>query len=143
MKLTCINTAHGLVPMDEESYDEKKRLVIGQAYECDVKIVRNYQFLKKAFSLVNAAWSLMTERQQAGWRSKDGFRAYLTVASGFYQVYFNPRLQQFVEQPKSWSFDKMDEAEFSELYERMKDTVYAVLGDRVSEDVFEGVLANF
>ena len=129
--------------MDEESYDEKKRLVIGQAYECDVKIVRNYQFLKKAFSLVNAAWSLMTERQQAGWRSKDGFRAYLTVASGFYQVYFNPRLQQFVEQPKSWSFDKMDEAEFSELYERMKDTVYAVLGDRVSEDVFEGVLANF
>ena len=37
----------------------------------------------------------------------------------------------------------MDEAEFSVLYERMKDVIYGVLGEKVTEEVFEKVLANF
>ena len=143
MKLTCINTAHGLVPMYDEDFDEKKKLVIGRAYECDVKVLRNVRFHRKAFALLNAAWSLMNEHQQAGWRSKDGFRNYLTVAAGHYDVYFNQRLNAFVEMPRSWSFDKMDDAEFSALYDRMKDVIFAVLGNRVTEEVFDKVLANF
>lgn len=143
MKLTCINTAHGLVPMYDEDFDEKKKLSIGQAYECDVKVLRNIRFHRKAFALLNAAWSLMNERQQAGWRSKDGFRNYLTVAAGHYDTYYNQRLQTFVELPRSWSFDKMDEAEFSNLYDRMKDVIFAVLGDKVTEEIFDKVLANF
>jgi hypothetical protein len=143
MKITCINTAHGLVPVDDDSYEEKKRLKVGEAYECDVKLLRNYRFLKKAFALLNAAWSLMDERQQAGWRSKEGFRNYLTVAAGHYDVYYNQRLGAFVEMPASWSFDKMDEATFSDLYDRMKDVIYAVLGDKVTEETFARVLSNF
>ena len=143
MKLTCINTAHGLVPMYDEDFDEKKKLTVGQAYECDVKVLRNVRFHRKAFALLNAAWSLMNEHQQAGWRSKDGFRNYLTVAAGHYDVYFNQRLNAFVELPRSWSFDKMDDAEFSALYDRMKDVIFAVLGNRVTEEVFDKVLANF
>lgn len=143
MKLSVICTPNGLVPLGDDSYEEKKRLRVGHAYECDIKEIRNYPFLKKAFALLNAAWALMGERQQASWRSKEGFRAYLTVASGFYDVYFNPRLQTFVELPKSWSFDKMPESEFNELYDRMKDVIFAVLGSRVTEEVFNSVLANF
>ena len=37
----------------------------------------------------------------------------------------------------------MDEAEFSALYDRMKDVIFAVLGNRVTEEVFDKVLANF
>ena len=129
--------------MYDEDFDEKKKLTVGQAYECDVKVLRNVRFHRKAFALLNAAWSLMNERQQAGWRSKDGFRNYLTVASGYYETYYNQRLQTFVEMPKSWSFDKMDDAEFSALYDRMKDVIFAVLGNRVTEEVFDKVLANF
>ena len=143
MKIQVICTANGLVPLGDDSYDEKRKLRVGQVYECDVKVVRSYPFLKKAFALLNAAWSLMNERQQAGWRSKEGFRNYLTVAAGHYDVYFNQRLGGFVEMPRSWSFDKMDEAEFSDLYDRMKDVVFAVLGNRITEDVFDKVLANF
>ncbi len=143
MKLQVICTANGLVPLGDDSYEEKKKLRVGQVYECDVKVVRNYPILKKAFALLNAAWSLMNEHQQAGWRSKDGFRNYLTVAAGHYDVYFNQRLNAFVEIPRSWSFDKMDEAEFSNLYDRMKDVIFAVLGDKVTEEIFDKVLANF
>lgn len=143
MKIDCINTTHGLVPLYDEDFDAKKRLTIGETYRCEITIPRNVRFLRKAFALLNAAWSLMGEKRQAGWRSKDGFRAYLTVAAGFYDVYFNPRLQAFVEQPKSWSFDNMEESEFSDLYERMKDVIFAILGDEITEETFERVLSNF
>ena len=143
MKLNLLNTARGLLPLYDDDYDEKKKLKVGVVYQAEVKAPRNYKFLRKAFALLNAAWELMDERQTAAWRSKEGFRNYLTVASGFYDVYWNPRLNEFVEMPKSWSFDSMDEAEFSELYERMKDVVFNVLGDRVTEEVFETVLSNF
>lgn len=143
MRIVVINTATGLIPAGDYSYDEKRRLKIGEMYECDIKVARNIKFLRKAFALLNAAWSLLDERQQAAWRSKQGFRDYLTVAAGYYDVYYNPRLQQFVEQPKSWSFDSMDEAEFSSLYDRLKDVIFRVLGDKVTEEVFNNVLRNF
>ena len=143
MKLNLLNTAHGLVPIGDNDFDEKKKLRIGQVYQADVKVPRNYPFLKKAFALLNAAWELMDERQQAAWRSKEGFRAYLTVAAGFYDVYYNPRLQTFVELPSSWSFDSMSGDEFNGLYDRMKDVIFSVLGDKITEEIFERVLSNF
>lgn len=143
MKLDLICTAKGLIPVGDDSYDEKRKLKIGTIYQAEIKVPRNYKFLKKAFALLNAAWELMDERQQASWRSKEGFRAYITVASGYYDVYFNPRLREFCEIPKSWGFDNMDEAAFSDLYERMKDVIFSVLGDRITEEIFEQVLSNF
>ena len=143
MKLDLLNTARGLIPLYDEGYDEKKKLRIGQIYRADIRVPRNTKFHNKAFALVNAAWSLMDEGQIAAWRSKEGFRDYLTVASGHYNVYYNPRLREFVETPKSWSFDSMDEAEFNDLYDRMLDTIYAILGDKVTPEIFQTVLANF
>lgn len=129
--------------MYDDGFDEKKKLKVGESYECDVRVTRNVRFHRKAFALLNTAWELMPEMTRNGFRSKEGFRDYLTVAAGFYNVYFNIRLNQFVETPKSWKFDSMDEAEFSDLYERMKDVIFAVLGDRVTEETFNRVLSNF
>ena len=143
MQLNLLCTASGLVPASDTDYELKRRLKVGQIYQADVKVKRNYQFLKKAFALLNCAWELMDERMTNGWRSKEGFRAYLTVAAGYYDVYYNPRLRDWVETPKSWSFDSMTEEEFSALYERMKDVIFGILGDRVDEQVFESTLANF
>ena len=143
MKINCLCTAHGLIPLYDDDFDLKKRLKVGEAYECDVKLKRNYEFLQKAHSLVNAAWSLLDERQQAAWRSKEGFRAYLTVSAGFYDVFYNPRLQEFTEVPMIWSFDKMEEHTFQDLYERIKDVIYSVLDKKITEEVFNKVLANF
>ena len=143
MQLNLLCTASGLVPASDDDYELKQKLKVGAIYQADVKIKRNYLFLKKAHALVNAAWSLMDERQTAGWRSKEGFRAYLTVAAGFYDLYYNYRLQAFVEQPRSWAFDSMSEEDFSSLFERMKDVIFAILGDKITPEVFERVLSNF
>lgn len=143
MRFFVLNTPHGLVPLYDEDHDEKKKLKVGVVYSADIKVPRNYQFHKKFFALINAGYSLLPEKTQQGFRTAEGFRQYLTVAAGYYDTYYSPKRQEFVEIPKSISFSSMDEAEFSVLYERMKDVIYGVLGEKVTEEVFEKVLANF
>lgn len=129
--------------MYDEDYDLKKRLKVGQSYVADVKVARNVGFHRKYWALLNAAWSLLPERTSNGFRSLEGFRSYVIVAAGFYELYFNPRLKEFVEVPRSISFEKMDEVEFSELYDRSKDVIWSIIGRYVSEDDFERCLINF
>ena len=143
MKLNLLCTQQGLVPMYDEDYDLKKRLKVGQSYVADVKVARNVGFHRKYWALLNAAWSLLPERTSNGFRSLEGFRSYVIVAAGFYELYFNPRLKEFVEVPRSISFEKMDEVEFSELYDRAKDVIWSILGRYVSEEDFERCLINF
>lgn len=129
--------------MYDEDYDLKKRLKIGQTYVADVKVARNVGFHRKYWALLNAAWSLLPERTSNGFRSLEGFRSYVIVAAGFYELYFNPRLKEFVEVPRSISFEKMDEVEFGELYDRSKDVIWSIIGRYVSEEDFERCLINF
>ena len=131
--------------MYDEDFEEKRKLKVGECYEGEFRLIRNLQFHKKAFSLLNTAWMLLPEKTQAGFRSVDGFRHYVTVAAGYYDLYFNPRLQEFVETPKSWSFDAMDEAEFTQMYDRIKDVIWGILSKKkvVSEEVFERYLQNY
>lgn len=129
--------------MYDEDYDLKKRLKVGQSYVADVKVARNVGFHRKYWALLNATWSLLPERTSNGFRSLEGFRSYVIVAAGFYELYFNPRLKEFVEVPRSISFEKMDEVEFGELYDRSKDVIWSIIGRYVSEDDFERCLINF
>jgi hypothetical protein len=143
MKLTLLNTPQGLKPCYDDDYDAKKMLKIGEVYTAEIRLARNYELHKKAFALVNAAWSYLPEKTQNGFRSVEGFRDYLTVASGYYKVYYNRRLHAFVEAPKTWNFGGMDNAEFSTFYERLKDTVFGVIQPFVTREDFEQNLANF
>lgn len=143
MKLQLLNTPQGLKPCYDEDYDEKKKLKIGEIYEAEIKLQRNPKFHRLFFSLLNAGYSLLPERTQNGFRSVEGFRSYLLVAAGFYDTYFNPRLREFVEVPKSLKFSSMDNEEFERMYNAVKDVIFALLGDRITERQFEETLANY
>jgi len=145
MKLLLQNTAVGLVPLYESDYDEKRKLKAGQVYQAEIKVVRNIKFHRKMWSMLNTAWALLPERTQHGFRSFEGFRAYLLVAAGFYEMYYSPRLREFVEIPRSMSFASMDEVEFNDCYERVKDVIWGILSTRVNitQAVFEQYLANY
>ena len=143
MKLNLINTPHGLVPMCDEDFEERKKLKVGQQYVAEIKVPRNLELHKKAFALVNAGYACLPEKTQNGFRSVEGFRQYITVAAGYYTVYFNPRLREFVEIPKSWKFNSMDEIEFREFYERIKDVIWGMIGRYVTEEQFNTILTNF
>ncbi len=145
MRLLVQNTAVGLVPLFDNDLDEKRKLKVGQVYQADIKVVRNINFHRKMWAMLNTAWALLPEKTQNGFRSFEGFRAYLLVAAGFYDTYFSPRLKEFVEVPKSMSFASMDDAEFSDCYEAIKNVIWSILSSRVSitQEVFEQYLANF
>lgn len=143
MKLLVVNTPRGLVPLGDDDYEEKKKLKLGQTYSVEVKVARNVDFHRKYFALISYAWEFLNEQETERFRTKENFRKYVEVAAGHCDVIFHPRLQEYVEIPKSISFGKMDNAEFSDLYKRVKDVIFSIIGNRVTQDQFERLLLDF
>lgn len=143
MKLMVVNTPRGLVPLGDDDYEEKKKLRLGETYSVEIKVARNVEFHRKYFAMIAYAWEFLTEAEVATFRTKDNFRKYLEISAGHCEVIFHPRLQEFVEIPKSISFSKMDETAFSDLYGRVKDVVFSIIGGRVTEEEFERLILDF
>lgn len=143
MRLLVVNTPRGLVPCGDDDYDEKKKLRLGETYSVEVRVARNVDFHRKYFALIAYAWEYLNEKELATFKSKDNFRKYLEISAGHCEVIFHPRLQEFVEIPKSISFGSMDNAEFSELYGKVKDVIFSIIGNRVTIEEFERILIDF
>lgn len=143
MKLLVVNTLRGLVPMGDDDYEAKKRLKLGQTYSVEVKVARNVDFHRKYFALIAYAWEFLTDQEIANFKTKENFRKYLEIAAGHCDVLYHPRLQEFVEIPRSISFGSMDNASFSDLYQRVKDVIFSIIGNRVTKDEFERLLIDF
>lgn len=138
-----VNTPRGLVPLGDDDYEEKKKLRLGETYSVEIKVARNVEFHRKYFAMIAYAWEFLTETEVATFKTKDNFRKYLEISAGHCEVIFHPRLQEFVEIPKSISFSNMDETAFSDLYGRVKDVVFSIIGGRVTEEEFERLLLDF
>ena len=143
MKFLVINTPHGLVPYGDEDYEEKKKLKDGTTYSVEIRVARNLDFHRKYFAMISYAWDFLNEAETATFRTKENFRKYLEISAGHCEVIYHPRLQEFVEIPKSISFGSMDNTEFDNLYQRVKDVVFSLIGGRVSEDEFERLVLDF
>lgn len=143
MRLLVVNTPRGLVPCGDDDYDEKKKLRLGETYSVEVRVARNVDFHRKYFALIAYAWEYLNEKELATFKSKGNFRKYLEISAGHCEVIFHPRLQEFVEIPKSISFGSMDNAEFSELYSKVKDVIFSIIGNRVTIEEFERILIDF
>ena len=143
MKLNVCNTPHGLVPCYDCDFDEKKKLKLGQYYSVEVKLLRNYEFHKKYFALINLSWDYLTEKQQEFFKDKDKFRKTIEMTAGYCDTIYSIKRKEWIDVPLSISFDKLDEAGFSELYERVKDVLFMTALKHVSFEEFQKNLANF
>ena len=138
-----INTPRGLVPVGDDDYEEKRKLKLGETYSVEIKVARNLDFHRKYFALISYAYEFLNEAETAKFKTKENFRKYLELLAGHCEVIYHPRFNEFVEIPKSIAFAKMDNAEFDDLYKRVKDAVFSLIGDRVSEEQFERLLLEF
>ena len=143
MKLHLLNTIDGLRPCTDFDYDNKKRLKIGSVYEVEIREERNYQFLRKYFALIRCAYAFLTPSQQEFIKSEKGFRKTVQIAAGYCDVYYSIKRREWVEESKSIAFDKMDEAEFSQLYEAVKLVLFSTFLKDVDEATFLRELVNF
>ena len=96
MKLQLKNTMSGLVPINDASYDEKKKLKIGQVYEVTIKLVRNYEFHKKYFALINCAWEYLPEYKQEFFKTKEVFRKTIEVVAGHCIKWYSPIINDYL-----------------------------------------------
>ena len=144
MKLHVQNTAHGLVPLYDADYDEKKKLRIGEVYEVAVKRPRNLPFHKKYFSLIHCAWDYLPEHTVEYFHHNiECFRKTVEIAAGWCEPVYSIARREWVETAKSIAFDKMTEDEFRELYERAKDVLYKYSLKHVTVEEFEKNLINY
>lgn len=144
MKLNLQNTLEGFRLCSDEDYEEKRKLKLGGIYSADIKLVRNYPFLRKYFALLNCAWEYQNEAVQAHFKdSKDKFRESVQIAAGYTETFYSIDRKEWLEKAKSISFDNMKEEDFIELYEKVKTVLFAIFLKNVSEEEFTKNLINF
>lgn len=144
MKLTLLNTAHGLIPIYDADYDSKKMLKIGEEYEVEIRKARNVKLLRMYFALINCTWEYLNERQTEFFKNnKEVFRKSLEVSAGHCDKVYSFKLKEWVDVPKSISFSELGEFEFRELYDRVKDVILLTILRGISEEEFEKNLINF
>lgn len=144
MKINLVRTAFGFLFATDDDAEKARKIKVGQVVEVNVKVLRNYAFLKKFWALINVAWSFLTDSQQEFFHgSIDGFRCTLEVAAGYYDEFYDATRKSWVQKPKSIAFDKMDEAEFSKLYEAVVDVIFKIFLRQVNKDGFYQALKDF
>ena len=117
MKILCRNTESGLVPMYESDLDNKKRLALGADYWCEIKLARNCEFHKKFFALIKLAFDNLPYGLDARYPNMEALREDLLIRCGYTRKILSR--QGWVEVAASIAFDKLDQANFEELYRKV------------------------
>ena len=144
MKINLVVTSEGFRCATDDDYEKKKTLKRGTVVQCTIQEYRNYKFHRLYFSLINLSWEYLSEQQRAFFKDNvDAFRKTVEVAAGHYEPVYSVARQSWLEVPKSIAFDKLDEASFHELYEKVKSVIFSMFIPDVSKDAFEYELRNF
>ena len=118
MKITLVKQLNGTFKTAYNTdYENAKKIKVGEPYEFEYKLPRNYKFHKKFFALLELVFN-----NQEAYTNKEDLREDLTINAGYYRLTENMQ-GQTVKRAKSISFASMDEAEFSELYNAIVNVV--------------------
>lgn len=118
MKINIVKQLNGTFKVAHDSdYEKLKKVKVGVIYEVDIKNRRNAKFHRKFFALINLVY-----QNQETYDNIDHLRKDLTIASGFYEQHKTFTGQTRTE-ASSIAFNKMDEIEFSSLYNKFLDAI--------------------
>lgn len=137
MNINLTRKLGGLYPCDNEDYEKIRKLPMGKAIKVTANVNRNYQFHKKFFKLIHTAWEMCGEEMQAKFANVENFRKSVLILSGIVDNVYNPRTNEFLQQAKSLKFEKMDNFEFTEVYENVRETLFDLFfSEQCSKDEF-------
>ena len=126
MKIFVRNTLTGLIPLYPSDQIEKRKLKLGEDYECDIVRPRNLAYHKKFFALLNVGHE-NTKLDMPF----ETYRKYLIMKAGFFTAYTTPKGIYY--DPDSISFASMDEDEFHDVYSRVMDKIIEDIGATSAE----------
>lgn len=126
MDIYCLVTDHGLVPMYDSDYDEKKRLRIGDKVLCSIKMPRNYEFHRKFFALLRLTVDNLPHliQQQMQIFTVEDLLDCIKIDLGLYTTVWHGGKQ--IVKTGSISFARMDETEFERFFNRAIDLVITI-----------------
>ena len=133
MKIQVVKTLSGLKVAYNSDYENFKKIPLNEVFEIEYKKKRNIKFHKKFFALLNLYYE-----NQNDYTNLDDLRKDLLIVSGISEEKINPLSGEIYKIPKSLQFQKMDEVEFSEVYEKVKDTICILLrltSEQVTEEI--------
>ena len=115
--------ARTLMPASDQDAELLKYIKIGHPTKLTFKRVRNYQYHKKYFALLNLAFDYWEpDEDQLGEKNFEQFREDVIILSGFYHQRI--RLDGSIRvTAKSISFANMNEDEFEKMYARTIDVI--------------------
>ena len=131
---TKTSTGYGLLPAHQEDLDAIKKLPNGQPMRCKITRIRNVQFHRKYFALLNHAFDCWEppEGILGGFdpssttspitKNFERFRKDIIILCGFYESVWRVDGIAVLE-PQSISFAKMDEDEFETLFTKTIDVI--------------------
>jgi hypothetical protein len=132
MKLMLTRTFNGLKATYNTDLELLSKLEVGQSYLAEIKKPRNILFHRKFFALLN----LLFDNQDVH-DDIDELRSDLLINIGCYKE--KPNLDgEVIKIPLSISFSKMDEVEFSKMYEKSKTFIMKYLkitNEQISEQI--------
>ena len=129
-----------LIPVNESDREILGKFKVGVPLRVQVTTPRNYEFLKKYFALLNLAFDYWEPDDEAlGEKNFNRFRSDVTILAGYYEQYIRVDGSLRIE-PKSVSFGKMTEDEFTGLYNNTIDALIKyVLPRFTGEELREAV----
>lgn len=145
MKLTLLCTPSGLKPCDDDSYDEKRKLRNGETYTAEIHLARNTKFHNKYMKFMRVSFSCLPQAVQDKYFAGrwENWRNELELVAGSYEVVFSLETRKMEHRHKSVAYGKMSESEFEDLYDRVKDAAWAIIGKYVTPEMFEQILIDF
>lgn len=143
MEVKLIRTPLGLTPFGDESYDLVRCLPYDTIVTAKIQESRNPQFHRKYMKFFNVAWEFQNEDTQSWFGSVRNFRKTIEVAAGHCDKVYNLELSAWVDIPRSVAYDELDQSEFEDLYERVKNIVFTQFLPEVNLDDFFEALKDF
>ena len=122
MKILVVKTISGLKSAYDSDLENFKKIPLNEIFEIEYKKRRNVRFHRKFFSLINLYYS-----NQDNYTNVDDLRHDLLIVSGFYEDKTNYLTGEITRVSKSLKFSSMDEIEFNQVYEAVKNTISKLL----------------
>jgi len=124
MDILVVKTINNLLkPAFDDDLDKFKKLPKDGYFEIKYTSKRNVKFHRKFFSLINLCYE-----NQSDYRLIDDLRRDLLITSGHYDEVVNKLTGEVYKIAHSLQFQKMDETEFSKVYEDVKEVIIKWLG---------------
>lgn len=134
MKIQVVKNLNGtLKPAYDSDYESFKKIPLNEIIEIEYKKQRNIRFHRKLFSLLNLAYS-----NQNIFDNLEDMRYCLMLECNLSEIKVNKLTGEMFKIPKSLQFNKMDEIEFNEVYNTLKQYICEWLGvtnEQINEEI--------